>query len=165
MLSWNQWKMSRQIIRTHATTKPIMSNLFLSTVLSIQFSNVSLKCWILFFNQVLKLAMYHSKLHFHFNTAKWSHLRNFKAPWVHTGLIQKYLESTDLVPSWPLHAIKESQVPGIFRSLALLFTWQAKEECQFSLISRPQFQKLPILDEYKFYTNYFLPHLVQSLIP
>ena len=42
---------------------------------------------------------YNFELYFHFNTAKWSHLCNFKASWVHAGLIRKSLESRDLVSS------------------------------------------------------------------
>lgn len=55
-------------------------------------------CWILFFFYEFK-NLYNFELYFHFNTAKWSHLCNFKASWAHAGLIRKSLESRDLVSS------------------------------------------------------------------
>lgn len=52
----------------------------------------------------------------------------------------------------------------VFLDAQLLFIQQAKEECQFSLFSRPRFLKLPILKEYKSIPTLFFSAL-SSLIP
>lgn len=101
--------MSREMMCTDKTIEPIINlgHCPSDSTFSNLFKDVEF-----FFTSLKKL--YNFDLYFHFNTARGRHLGNFKASWVHIGLVEKSPEGETWSPLASELSRKARQIPGIF---------------------------------------------------